>query len=115
MQATATPRKPRPDSYRQVFDSRKRRVRGIWQRNDRYYGNLTVADDMGRKSSRWVPLTGRTLDEAKADYARLVTERADDRLRPLGMTPTLAAYQITYEKQLAGSGKRAATVNKEKS
>jgi hypothetical protein len=38
--------------YQKVFDSRKRRVRGLWQRNDRYFANFTVADDLGRKSSR---------------------------------------------------------------
>jgi hypothetical protein len=57
----------------------------LWQRNARIYANLTVADDLGRKTSRWVLLAGATLDDAKADYARLVTERADDRLRPLGL------------------------------
>jgi hypothetical protein len=80
-----TPRKPRPNPYRKVLDSRKRCVRGVWQRNGRIYANLTVADDLGRKTSRWVLLAGATLDEAKADYARLVTERADDGLRPLGL------------------------------
>ena len=35
-------------------------------------------------------LTGASLDDAKGDYARLLTERDDDRLRPLGLTPTLA-------------------------
>ena len=110
IQATATPRKPRPNPYRKVLDSRKRRVRGVWQRNGHYYANLTVADDLGRKTSRWVLLAGATLDDAKADYARLVTERADDRLRPLGLTPTLADYIVVYTKQLEVSGKRTATV-----
>ncbi len=85
----------------------------MWQRNGRFYANLTVADDLGRKSSQWVPLTGATFDEAKADYARLITERADNRLRPLGLTPTLADYKTVYEKQLAVSGKRPATIAKE--
>ena len=114
MQAAATPRKPRPNPYRKVLDSRKRRVRGMWQRNGTFYANLTVSDDLGRKTSRWVPLTGGTLDEVKADYARLVTERADDRLRPLGLTPTLADYIGVYTQQLDVSGKRAATIGKEK-
>jgi hypothetical protein len=74
------------------------------------YANLTVADDLGRKTSRWVLLAAATLDDAKADYARLVTERADDRLRPLGLTPTLADYIVVYTKQLEVSGKRTATV-----
>jgi len=83
--ASATPRKPRPDSYPKVLDSRKRRVRGRWKRNDAFYANFTVADDLGRKSRQMVRLTGATLDEVKADYARLLTERADDRLRLLAL------------------------------
>lgn len=114
MQATATPRKLRSNPYRKVLDSRKRRVRGLWQRNGHFYANLTVSDDLGRKTSRWVLLAGAALDEVKADYARLVTERADDRLRPLGLTPTLGDYIGVYTKQLEVSGKRAATVEKEK-
>jgi integrase len=114
MQATATPRKPRPNPYRKVLDSRKRRVRGVWKRNGHFYANLTVADDLGRKTSRWVLLAGATLDDAKADYSRLVTERADDRLRPLGLTPTLGDYIGVYTQQLEVSGKRVATVEKEK-
>jgi hypothetical protein len=47
MQATAKPCKPRRDSYHKVFDSRKRRVRGMWERNGKYYANLTVSDDLG--------------------------------------------------------------------
>jgi len=114
MQAAATPRKPRRNPYRKVLDSRKRRVRGLWQRNGRIYANLTVADDLGRKTSRWVLLVGATLDDAKADYARLVTERADDRLRPLGLTPMLRDYIGVYTQQLEASSKRATTVEKEK-
>jgi hypothetical protein len=49
MQTAAKRRKPRPDSYHKVFDSRKCRVRGLWQRNGRYYVNVTVADDLGCK------------------------------------------------------------------
>jgi hypothetical protein len=94
MQATARSRKPGTDTYRKVFDSRHRRVRGLWQRNDRYFANLTVSDDLGRKTTRMVPLEASTLDEAKADYARLRTERADDRLRPLGL-----AFSPIWQKQ----------------
>lgn len=113
-QATASPRKPRPDSYRKVLDSRKRRVRGLWQRNGHFYTNLTVADDLGRKTSRFVPLSGATLDAAELDYARLLTERDDDRLRPQGLTPTLGDYIAVYTRQLDVSGKRSATIEKEK-
>jgi integrase len=113
MQATAKPSKPHRDTYLKVVDSRKRRVRGLWQRKGRFFANLTLADDLGRKTARMVPLNGATLDEAKADYARLQTERADDRLRPLGLTPTLADYIVVHTQRLKVSGKRASSVEKE--
>ena len=40
MQATATLHKPHADTYRKVFDSRKRRVRGLWQRKGTFYANF---------------------------------------------------------------------------
>lgn len=114
---TRNERQPMPtrDTYQKVFDSARRRVRGLWRRNGRYFANLTVEDDLGRKSSQMVPLAGTTLDEVKLDYSRLVTERADGRLRPLGLTPKLADYVASYEQALASSGKRSSTVQKEKS
>lgn len=89
-------------------------MRGLWQRSGKFYANLTVTDDLGNKSSRWVPLEGATLTEAKADYDRLKVERADDRVRPLGLTPTLRKYiEDHYLSQLNASGKRASTIEKE--
>lgn len=115
MQANDKPCKPSSESYCKVFDSCKRRVRGLWQRNGRFFANLTVADDLGRKTSRWVPLNGATLDAAKTDHSRLLVERDDDRLRPTGLAPTLADYITSvYTKQLDTSGKRLASVEKEK-
>ena len=61
-----SPRKGRTKSYRKVFDSRKRRVRGIWIRGDQYYANLTVTDAFGAKSSQWIPLDGFTLEQARS-------------------------------------------------
>jgi hypothetical protein len=62
MQASGSPRKPLGrDSYRKLLDSRKRRVRGLWQRNGKFNANLTVGDDLGKKPSRCVSLKGTTL------------------------------------------------------
>ena len=115
MQTEAKHRSPRADSCRKVPYSRNRRMRGLWQRNGHYYANLIVAPDLGSKTSRFVPLKPATLDEAKADYDRLLTERDDDRLRPLGLTPTVADCIVVYTWQLKVSGKRATTAEKEKS
>jgi hypothetical protein len=92
MHATAKPRKPRPDSYHKVFDSRKRRVREMWERNGKYYTNLTVWDDLGRKTSRFVPFKSATFAEAKADCDQLRVEPDNDRLRRFGLTPKLRDY-----------------------
>src|ERR1035437_2226995 len=92
MQAHDTPRKSASNRYHKVLDSRKRRVRGMWQRNGRFFANVSIADDLGRKTPKWVPLEGGTLTEVIADYRKLLVEREDDRLRPLGLTPTLADY-----------------------
>ena len=114
MQTTATPGKPHRTTYAKVFDSRRRRVRGLWQRNGRFFANLTVSDDLGSKTSRMVPLSGTTLDAARADYRRLLVERDDDRLRPVELAPKLADYVKVHEQQLEVSGKRASSVEKEK-
>lgn len=103
------------DTYCKAFDTRKRRVQRLSQHNGRLFAGITVADDLGRKKSRFAPLSAATLDEAKADYARVLTERADNRLRPLGMVPTFADYlRKAYLPALAASGKRPASVAKEK-
>ena len=53
--ASATSSKPSPSNYQKVFDSRKCRVRGLWQRNGSFQADLMVADDLGCKTSRWAP------------------------------------------------------------
>jgi hypothetical protein len=71
---------------------------------------------LGRKVSRFLPLSGAGLAEAKADFDRLRVERDDDRLRPLGLPPKLSDYfKDSYTKQLKAVGKRNSTVKKETS
>lgn len=109
-------RRSTSDTYRKVIDHRKRRVRGLWTRGASYYGCMTVTDEVGRKKQRMVKLTGESLADAKADYARLLTERADNRLRPeaIGQAPTFAEYlKERYLPALQASGKRPETVRKD--
>lgn len=117
--AAHLPPSPKPgrrpaDRYQRVFDSRRRRVRGLWQRNQRFYANLTIADDLGKKTSRFVPLNATSLSEALDDYRRLLVERDEDRLRPIGVVPTMAEYvDQSYADILRNSGKRDSSVRKE--
>jgi len=48
-------------------DSRNRKVRGLWQRGERFYAQIRV---QGEKSARKIPLEAKTLTEAKEAMAR---------------------------------------------
>ena len=100
MQASEKPRNPRPDTDDKLWDSRKR--------GGRYFTNLALSDTRDRKASRVV-----THNDAKDNFDRLKTKRTDNRLVPLGLTPTLGDYVQVHTQRLAVSGKRAATVEKE--
>ena len=109
-----SPRKGRTKIYRKVFDSRKRRVRGIWIRGDQYYANLTVTDAFGAKSSQWIPLDGFTLEQARSHYRELLVLRDKQTLRRKPKVPKLSAYiRETHLPRLETSGKRPATIDKE--
>jgi hypothetical protein len=54
MKALAQLRKARTDTYSKVFDSRKRRVRGMWQRNDGYFDSVSFTDVVDRTRRRSV-------------------------------------------------------------
>lgn len=51
--------------FEAVFDSRKRKVIGLWRRGDRYYGQLRVDLGNGRTAPRRIPIQAGNLDEAK--------------------------------------------------
>jgi len=42
--------------YFKVHDGRKQPIRGLWQRNERFYARLKVEDASGKKAVRWIPL-----------------------------------------------------------
>jgi integrase len=75
MNATMTPRS-RATRFEAVLDSRKRKVRGLWRRGDRYYGQLRVDLGNGFTSPRRVALEASTLEEARA---ALAAEKAKER------------------------------------
>ena len=44
-------------TYQKVFDDRKRRIRGLWKRNDHFYARLVIVDEAtGHKSTKRVRL-----------------------------------------------------------
>jgi integrase len=112
-----TDRKTGPSSssrryrYTKVLDNRKHAIRGLWRRNGKFVARITVEDDAGRKSVKWVPLKAETAAEAQEDFRTLLVERGEDRLRHVGRCPKFSDYvEQTYEKRLVASGKKEGTL-----
>jgi hypothetical protein len=68
MKREAAPSKPvsssssRRHKYTKVLDNRKHAVRGLWRRNGSYVARITVEDDIGKKTMKWIPLATATSD-----------------------------------------------------
>lgn len=101
-------------SYTKVLDNRKQPVRGLWKRNGRFVARLKVEDAAGRKVTRRVTLDALTLAKAVVEMRTLLVERAENRMRHVGMTPTVADYVTAYLAKLQTSGLRPATISKNK-
>ena len=84
--------------YQRVVDQRKRPIRGLWRRNDRYYAQLTVEDaNTGVKRVKRVPLEEAKTDaQAVAKLQELLTQRRKGSLPVLKRTPKFADYAQTY-------------------
>lgn len=106
-------------SYQKVFDDRKRRVRGLWRRNDWFYARLVTVDaHTGRKSAKRVRLeTARTVAEARIALQDLQKDRRDHNLPVLKRSPRLAEYWEKYFAYYASvkDAKRLSTLHREKS
>src|SRR5262252_3868516 len=74
--------------YIKVVDNRKHEIRGLWRRNGKFFARITVQEDSGEKSIKWVPLeAATTAAEAQEEFRKLLVERREDRLRHIGRCP----------------------------
>lgn len=113
----------RAGSYTKVLDGRKRPIRGLWKRGDRYYARLSVEGDTGRRDVRRIPLVDpdtqesvQTVARAVAAMSRLKIQRSDNTLPVLSRTPKFADYAATYFEHFEKlkDKKRPATIEKER-
>ncbi len=88
----------RGPTYRKVLDKRKRPIRGLWERNGRYYAQITVEDaNSGLKQVKRLPLEGATRPaQAVAQLQELLTQRRKGALPALKRTPKFAEYADQY-------------------
>jgi integrase len=103
-----------------VTDGHKRPIRGLWERNGRYYAQLKVEDPLtGIKKVRRVPLTDKDGEpvqsraSAVAEMDRLRVKRADGDLPSLKRTPLFADYARRYLDFIGSGAKKPGTVAKE--
>jgi len=89
--------RPRAGTYQKALDGRKRPIRGLWQRNGKYYARVSVEDPgTGRKEVRRVPLAAATVPQAQAELRRLVIKREENALPILKLTPKFREYAKQY-------------------
>jgi hypothetical protein len=104
-------------TYTKVVNASKHPIRELRKRNDRFYARLTVEDEQtGEKVVKWVPLPkAGTPSQAVEQLHGLKTERAENRLRPIGLTPTFAEYLAIHDARLEHPGKKPRTLITEQS
>ena len=85
-------------TYTKVCDQRKRPIRGLWERNGRFYAQITVEEPVtGIKRVKRVPLEGVTTEpQAVAKLQELLTQRRKGALPVLKRTPKFSDYADQY-------------------
>jgi len=110
-------------TFSKVLDGRKQPIRGLWERNGRFYAQLTVENAIsGEKKVRRVPLKDKeakpveTVSQALSEMKRLQIKRTDNDLPVLTRTPKFADYATRYLDFISsGQGtKKQGTIQKER-
>lgn len=101
-------------SFLPVFDSRKRKIPGLWQRDSFYYAQLRVDLGNGRTAPRRFVLNASNLDEAKRELERKRTERADNKLPQTGHRPKFDEFTREYLASPTLAQKKDRTQDKER-
>jgi hypothetical protein len=92
--------------YNKVLDQRKRPIRGRWERNGRYYAQITVEDPNGgiKKVKRVPPAGAATSAQAVAKFQELLTQRRKGTLPILKRKPEFADYATQYSSKNTSFG-----------
>ena len=99
-------------SFTSVLDGRKRKVRNLWQRGDRYYARIKIAyPGEDRAKTRRVPLKVGNVTAAVKELRELLVKRDKGRTITRERNQTLADFAACYIDRLyAGNRKRLGTI-----
>ena len=96
MKKFKTPKnQPKKKQFQKVLDTKGKPVTSLWQRNGRYYAQLTLKDE-GRTKNTKLALKSTNLSEAKAELEELKVKRRNDQLKPVKKAPKLVDYCGVY-------------------
>ena len=101
-------------TFAAVFDSRKRKVPGLWLRGARYYAQMRVDLGDGRTAPRRLPLEAGNLEEAKAELERKRTENRDGKLPRRGHQPRFDEFALEYLSSPTFAAKKEGTQQNER-
>ena len=97
-----------------VLDSRKRKIRGLIQRGDRYYAQLRVDIGNGQSKPKRIPLTATTLDQAKVELEKTRTRNREGKLPSTGHRPMFFDFADQYLASPIHAQKKQSTRNSER-
>ena len=92
-----------------VFDSRKRKIRGLRKRGTLYYAQMRMDTGDGRTKPKRIPLDAKTLDEATAELERTRTENRAGQLALPRRHPSFAEFADEYLGSATHAQKRPST------
>jgi integrase len=102
------------DTFVAVYDSRNRRVRGLWKRGRRFYAQMRCDIGGGKTQPKRIPLEAQTLDEARAELEEKRTENRRGTLHAPGRRPTFEALVAEYMASAEIAGKAPRTQDRER-
>ncbi len=82
--------------FNPVLDSRKRKVRGLVERNGRYYAQMRLADPSGKSKAVRIPLDSTRLDHAIAEAEKKRTEKRGGEINLPGVRPNFSKLVEQY-------------------
>jgi len=86
----------RSERFLPVVDSRKRKVRGMVERNGRYYAQMRVALPDGKSKAIRIPLESTRLDHAIAEAEAKRTEKRQGDVHLPGVRPNFSKLVEQY-------------------
>jgi integrase len=94
--------KPSKWKFHKVLDTRGNPVPNLWQRNGRYYAQLTLKGE-GKQKNTKISLKATILSEAKAELEDLKVKRRKNQLAPAIKMPRFHSYcddYMQYQKRI---------------